>query len=47
MHTIGKILIRGLDVLLPIGVTLYFIYWLALFGDKMLVEMFRPVVPEA
>src|SRR3970282_120028 len=47
MKTIGKILIRGIDALLPIGVTLYVIYWLAFYGDKLLVEMVRPMVPEA
>lgn len=47
MKTIGKILIRGIDVLLPLGVTLYVIYWLAFYGDKLLVEMVRPMVPES
>ena len=47
MKTIGRILIRGIDALLPIGVTLYVIYWLAFYGDRMLVEMVRPMVPEA
>lgn len=47
MKTIGKILIRGIDALLPIGITLYVIYWLAFYGDKLLVEMVRPMVPEA
>jgi len=47
MKTIGKILIRGIDALLPIGVTLYGIYWLLFYGDRMLAEMVRPFVPEA
>lgn len=45
MKTLGRILIRGIDVLLPIGVTLYAIYWLAYYGDKLLVDLFRPMVP--
>jgi len=47
MKAIGRILIRGIDALLPIGVTLYVIYWLAFYGEKLLIEMFRPMVPEA
>lgn len=47
MKTLGKILIRGIDALLPIGITLYVIYWLAFYGDKLLVEMVRPILPEA
>ena len=47
MKTIGRILIRGIDILLPLGVTLYAIYWLTFYGDKLLVEMFRPLMPEA
>jgi uncharacterized membrane protein len=47
MKTFGRILIRGIDTLLPIGVTLYVIYWLAFYGDQMLVEMVRPLLPEA
>ena len=47
MKTIGRILIRGIDALLPIGVTLYVIYWLVFYGDKLLVDMVRPMVPES
>ncbi len=47
MKTFGRILIRGIDALLPIGVTLYVIYWLAYYGDRALVDMFRPMVPDA
>lgn len=47
MKIIGSILIRGIDTLLPIGVTLYVIYWLAFYGDKLLVEIVRPMVPDS
>jgi uncharacterized membrane protein len=47
MKIIGRILIRGIDVMLPLGVTLYAIYWLAYYGDKLLVEIVRPMLPEA
>ena len=46
MKTFGRILIRGIDALLPIGVTLYVIYWLAFYGDRMLAEIVRPMLPE-
>ena len=47
MKAIIKILILGIDVLLPIGVTLYVIYWLAFFGDKLLADMIRPILPDS
>jgi uncharacterized membrane protein len=47
MKKIGLILIRGIDAILPLGVTLYVIYWLAFYGDKWLVEIFRPMMPES
>jgi len=47
MKAFGKILIRGIDILLPIGVTLYAIYWLAFFGDKLLADMLRPMLPDS
>jgi len=47
MKAIGRILIRGIDALLPIGVTLYVIYWLVFYGDKLLLELVRPMLPES
>ena len=46
MKFISRLLVRGIYTLLPIGVTVYVIYWLAVFGDKLLGEMVRPIVPE-
>jgi len=46
MKFIGKLLVRGVYILLPIGVTLYVIYWFTVFGDKLLGEIVRPIVPE-
>lgn len=46
MKFIGSLLLRGIDALLPIAITLYAIYWLAFFGDKLLGEIIRPVMPE-
>jgi len=47
MKFITRFLVRGIDALLPIGVTLYVIYWLAYYGDKLLGEIIRPVMPES
>lgn len=47
MKAIGRVLIRGIDALLPIGVTLYVIYWLAFYGERLLIDLFRPMIPEA
>jgi len=47
MKFLGKILIRGMDTLLPIGVTLYGIYWLTFYGDKLLADLIRPFMPAA
>lgn len=46
MKFVGRFLVRGVDALLPIGVTLYVIYWLAVFGDKLVGDVIRPMVPE-
>ena len=47
MKKIGRILIRGIDALLPLGVTLYVIYWLAFYGDKLLANIVVPFMPES
>jgi len=47
MKAIGRILIRGIDALLPIAVTLYVIYWLAFYGDNLFVDMVRPWLPNS
>ena len=47
MKTIGRILIQGVDVLLPLGVTLYAIYWLVFYGDRLLADIVRPLVPDS
>jgi len=46
MKYLSKFLVRGIDVLLPIGVTLYSIYWLTFFGDKFLGDIVRPFIPQ-
>jgi len=47
MKALGKVLIRGMDTLLPIGITLYCIYWLMFYGDKLLADLVRPIMPAA
>jgi len=46
MKFISRLLIRGVYILLPIGVTLYVIYWVTVYSDKLLGEFVRPIVPE-
>jgi uncharacterized membrane protein len=46
MKFMSRLLVRGTYVLLPIGVTLYVIYWVTVYSDKLLGAMVRPIVPE-
>ena len=36
MKSIGRILLKGLLTILPIGLTLYFIYWLGVAAESLL-----------
>ena len=47
MKFFGKFFTRGVTTLLPIGITLYAIYWLAVFAESMLGGVIRPLIPEA
>lgn len=47
MKLFGRLFIRGVDTLVPIGITLYVIYWLAVFAESMLGEVIRPLIPES
>lgn len=47
MKFLVNVVVRGIDTLLPIGVTLYAIYWLAFYGDLVLGQIVRPVLPES
>jgi uncharacterized membrane protein len=47
MKFLGRLLVRGLDILLPIGVTLYVLYWFTIFGDRLIADIVRPLLPAA
>ena len=38
MKTIGSILLKGLVTILPIGLTVYFVYWLGVTTESAAVE---------
>lgn len=46
MKTVMKFFIRGIDTLVPLGITLYAIYWLAIFTESLLGGLIRPPVPD-
>ncbi|MCK7509597.1 MAG: hypothetical protein MZV70_39845 [Desulfobacterales bacterium] len=35
-----------MNTLVPIGITLYAVYWLAVFAESLLGEAIRPMIPE-
>ena len=47
MKTIGSILLKGLVTILPIGLTVYFVYWLGITTESVLSKPIRLVVGEA
>lgn len=46
MRNVWNIMLKGLVVVLPIGLTLYFIYWLGMSVEKLLRSMMILVLPE-
>jgi uncharacterized membrane protein len=46
MKTIGRILLKGLLTILPIGLTLYFIYWLGVSAENLLSGPLKWVLPQ-
>ena len=46
MHKILKPVLQGLVALLPLGLTLYFIYWLFVFAESIAQSLLLWVVPE-
>ena len=47
MKTIGSILLKGLVTILPIGLTVYFVYWLGVTTESLLSKPIKLVVGEA
>ncbi|MFZ3040629.1 MAG: hypothetical protein WA108_02380 [Thiobacillus sp.] len=45
MRNVGNVLLKGLAAVLPVGLTLYLIYWLAITIEKMLHPVMAAVVP--
>lgn len=46
MDFIWKTFLKGLATLLPVGITLYLIYWLAVTAEKALSPILKTVMPE-
>lgn len=46
MKTIGRILLKGLLTILPIGLTLYFVYWLGVTTETLLSGPLKWVLPQ-
>jgi len=46
MKTVVKTFLKGLTVILPIGVTAYIVYWLAVSAESLLGGVARTVLPE-
>lgn len=47
MRYIGKIIFKGLAALLPVTLTLYLIYWLGVYIERLLHQVIITVVPES
>ena len=47
MKTIGRILLKGLITILPIGLTLYFVYWLGVTAESLLSGPLKWLLPAA
>ena len=46
MRTIWNTMLKGLVALLPIGLTLYLVYWLAVAGERLFSPLLKLVLPE-
>src|SRR3954463_8784336 len=47
MKRLGNILLKGLLTILPIGLTVYFVYWLGITTESLLSKPIRRVVDDA
>jgi uncharacterized membrane protein len=47
MKQLGSILLKGLVTILPIGLTVYFVYWLGITTESLLSKPIRLVVDDA
>ena len=46
MRRIWNTVLKGLVAILPIGLTIYFVYWLALTAERLFSRLLRLVLPE-
>lgn len=46
MKSIGRTFLSGLAAIVPIAITVYLIYWLAVTTETVLGEMFRALLPD-
>ena len=46
MRRIWNTVLKGLVAILPIGLTIYFVYWLALTAERLFSRLLRRVLPE-
>jgi uncharacterized membrane protein len=47
MRTIWNTMLKGLVAILPIGLTVYLVYWLALTAERLFSRALKPLLPEA
>jgi uncharacterized membrane protein len=47
MKTIGSILLKGLVTILPIGLTVYFVYWLGITTESLLSKPIKLVLGDS
>jgi uncharacterized membrane protein len=47
MRTIWNTMLKGLVAILPIGLTVYLVYWLAVTAERLFSRALKPLLPEA
>jgi uncharacterized membrane protein len=47
MRTIWNTMLKGLVAILPIGLTVYLMYWLAVTAERLFSRALKPLLPEA
>jgi uncharacterized membrane protein len=46
MRTIAQTMLKGLLAILPIGLTVYLVYWLGVAGEEILVPLLKALLPK-
>jgi uncharacterized membrane protein len=47
MRKVWNTMLKGLVATLPIGLTVYLVYWLAVTGERLFSQALRPLLPES